>query len=1031
MSERSRARRSGRALLGVATFVAVAGLTFATAGSAAKGSTPGSAMGFYVVQLAEDPAATYEGGIEGLPATKPAHGQKLDGDDPKVVRYAAHLDSRHDAVLQSVGGGAKLYDYRYVYNGFAAKLSEAQVALLEKNSGVISIEPVEEWAPDTSTTPVFLGLTGPGNLWDQLGGPSSGTNAGNATGAGEGIVVGVLDTGIWPEHPSVSDMIGGKKMYKGLPGWHGKCTSAEEAPGGSWDANLCNQKLIGARYFIETFEAFENTLAPNDFRSPRDSDGHGTHTSTTAAGNFGIEPTGAASGFGAISGMAPRARIATYKVCWDDGNPNTGGCFTSDSAAAIDRAVADGVDVINFSISGTATAFLNVVEVAAFNAAAAGVFVSMSAGNSGPTVSTVAHPSPWLTTVAASTHPRPANGIVDLGNGASFNGVSQTKSTVTASVVRAQDVGLAGADPNLVRQCFSQHEPLGGNQATLDPALVAGKIVVCERGGAAPANARVDKSRAVLDAGGVGMILINVVAGASLNGDFHFVPTVHLDSSALAPIQTYAQTVGATATIRPGSSDPVAAPFMAAFSSRGPSLATGDQLKPDLTAPGVDVLAGYSPASLLFPGFTFNLVSGTSMSSPHVAGLGALLKHKHPGWTPAMIKSALMTTGYDVLGSFPNNATGSPDANRAFAQGAGHVRPTLAADPGLVYDNGPADWIRFLCGTGQLTGSLCTSFGSIDPSDLNLASIAIGDLAGTQTVARTVRSVASSGEMYTASVTGLPGIDAVVTPNVFTVAPGASQTFNIAFTRTSAALSTYQAGFLTLTGSNGHIVRSPIVIRSVSLATPLEVSLDSSNAATWTIKSGVGPETITLGKRGLIAATTDAVTLADDPDNTFDPAVATGTYVKEIAVPAGTTLLRGATFDSDTDGNPDDLDLYLYRVNPDSTMTLVATSLGATSNEVVTLRNPVAPRTYKLFVHAFETEGPDVNFTLFSWVLGTADAGNMTVNGPFAATIGSSHTVDLTTSGLTAGTRYLGQVTYTGSVTGSIGTPTIVSGKAS
>jgi subtilisin family serine protease len=1028
MSERLRARRIRWASLAAATLAATAGLILATTGSAASGA---SAAGLYIVRLAEQPVVTYDGGIAGLEATKPAKGQKIDPQDQKVAKYVAHLDSRHNAVLESVGGGQKLYDYRYALNGFAAQLSAAQVAALEKDAAVAAIEPVEEWGPDTSDTPAFLGLTGPGNLWDQLGGPSFGTNPGNAGGAGEGIVVGVLDTGIWPEHPSVSDKVGNKVVYGPAKGFHGHCTSAEQAPGGSWDANLCNKKLIGARYFIATFDASGTVLAPNDFRSPRDSDGHGTHTSTTAAGNFGIEPTGAAAGFGAISGMAPRARIATYKVCWDDGNPATGGCFTSDSAAAIDQAVADGVDVINFSIGGTATSFLNAVEVAAFNAAGAGVFVAMSAGNDGPTAGTVGHPSPWLTTVAADTHPRPANGVVTLGDGSVFNGVSQTKVAVgPVPVIRAQDAGLAGEDANLLRQCFSQHDPLGGSAATLDPAKVAGKIVVCERGGTAPNNARVDKSRAVLDAGGVGMILINVAAGASLNGDFHFVPTVHLPSTTLAQIQTYAQTVGPTARIAPGSPAPVAAPFIAAFSSRGPSAATGDQLKPDLAAPGVDVLAGYSPASLLQPGFLFNLVSGTSMSSPHVAGLGALLKHKHPGWTPAMIKSALMTTGENVLGTFAATGTASGDANRAFAQGAGHVRPTAAADPGLVFNNGPVDWFRFICGTGQLAASACTgALSPIDPSDLNLASIAIFDTAGIQTVTRTVTSVGSAGEMYTASAS-VPGVNVSVDPAVFTIQPGATQALNITFTRTTADLSVYQSGFLTLSGSNGHSVRLPLVIRPVSLAAPLEVSLDSSNAATWSIKSGVGPEDITLGKRGLIPATTDAVTLPDDPDNAFSPTVPEASvFSKDIVVPAGTAVLRGATFDADTDGN-DDLDLRLYRVGAGGALTLVASSGGPTSEEVMTLRNPIAA-TYRLFVHAFDTDGPDVNFTLFSWVLADVDAGNMIVNGPFAATIGSTHTVNLTTTGLTAGLRYLGQVTYTGSVSGAIGTPTIVSGKAS
>jgi subtilase family protein/fibronectin type III domain protein/PA domain-containing protein/peptidase inhibitor I9 len=1028
MSERLRTRWPHRAFLAVVALVATLGLTLAATGAAAGSQ---SETGLYIVGLTGKPALTYSGGVAGYEATKPGKGQKIDPQDAKVANYVGHLNSRHDAVLNSVGGGEKLYDYTYAYNGFTAKLTDAQVAALEKESAVASIEPVEQAAPDTSTTPAFLGLTGPNGLWAQLGGPGSGTNAAKATGAGEGIVVGMLDTGIWPESASVSDRINGKLVYGPVKGWHGHCTSAEQAPGGSWDANLCNKKLIGARYYINTFEAAGTVLAPNDFRSPRDSDGHGSNTSTIAAGNFGVEPTGAAAGFGAISGMAPRARIATYKVCWDDGNPNTGGCFNGDAVAAFDQAVADGVDVINFSIGGTTTSFLNVVEVAAFNAAQAGVFVAMSAGNDGPTASTVAHPSPWLTTVAADTHPRPANGVVTLGSGAVFTGVSQTKTTTGPfPLIRAQDAGLPGVNANLLRQCFSSHEPLGGNAATLDPAKVAGKIVVCERGGAAPNNARVDKSRAVLDAGGVGMILINSAAGASLNGDFHFVPTVHLDNSALATIQAYAQTAGATATIAQGSTAPVDAPLIAAFSSRGPSSATFDQLKPDVAAPGVDILAAYSPASLLSPGFDFNLVSGTSQASPHVAGIAALLMQKHPDWTPAMIKSALMTTGENLHSTFAATGTASADANRAFAQGAGHVRPTLAADPGLVFANGPVDWIRFICGVGQLSGDSCTGDTSpIDPSDLNIASITIGDMAGSQMVTRTVTSVGSTSEMYTASTSGLTGVSVSLDNPVFTIAPGATQALQITFTRTTAPLNVYQSGFLTLAGSNGHSVRLPLTVRPVSFQAPLEVSLGAGNAATWTVKSGVGPESITLGKRGLIPATTDTVNLLDDPDDTFDPTKTEGTFSKDVVVPAGTAVLRASTFDADTDGN-DDLDVRIYRVGSGGALTLVASSAGPTAEETATLRNPSAA-TYRVFVHAFATDGPDVNFTLFTWVLGTADAGNMTVNGPFAATIGSSHTVNLTTTGLAAGTRYLGQIAYSGSVSGAVGTPTIVSGKAS
>jgi hypothetical protein len=955
-----------------------------------------NSVGVYLVQLAGEPAVTYEGGVAGFPATKPAKGEKIDPQDAKVQRYVAHLNARHDAVLASVGGGKKLYDYNYVINGFAAQLTSAQAEALERRKDVVSVEAAEEWHVDTVTTPEFLGLTGPGGLWSQLGGPSSGTNAGNSGGAGEGIVVGIIDTGIWPEHASVSDRRNGQVVYRPLPGnrWKGKCASAEIVTDGSWDANLCNNKLVGARFFLETREAIQGPITAPDFRSPRDLNGHGTHVGTTAAGNHDITPTGSLTGFSAMSGIAPRARIAAYKVCWPS-------CFTPDSAAAFDAAVADGVDVINFSISGSTSVITGFVPDATRRAAEAGVFVAMSAGNSGPGDSTVAHVQPWVTTVAAGTHPRPANGVVTLGNGAVYNGVSLITETVgPAPLIRAQDAGLPSANANLLRQCFSSQEPVTNGQAQLDPAKVAGKIVVCERGGAAPLNARTDKSLAVYEAGGVGMVQINVAAGASLNGDIHSVPSVHLDSSALAPVQAYAQEVGATATLSQGSTADNPAPFVAGFSSRGPQAgAAQNLLKPDVIAPGVDILAGYSPASFEL----FNIISGTSMSSPHVAGMAALLKHRHPGWAPMTIKSALMTTGYSILGSFTDNASASSEARRTFAEGAGHTRPTLAADPGLVFEHGPADWSRYICGAGQAS---CTN--PLHPTDLNGASISIGAMPGSRTVPRTVRSVSSTSQTYTASFSGLPGMTASVTPAMFTIEPGASQPLAVSIVNDTAPLNKWQTGHMTLTpAGGGNAVRVPIVVRPVNFGAPASVSLDANNNATWTVSSGV-TGTVNVSKTGLQPAQTDDLTLAHDAE-----------WQRSFSV-GPNELVRFDLFDEDTDGN-DDLDLYLFRNGVQ-----VASSFNPTSRETVMHRNSGVNATYTILVHAWATDGPDANFTLFGWVLGADGLGTLSPTS-LAATSGSVHTISLTTSGLTPGTRYLGEVTYSGA---GVLARTLVTGKA-
>ena len=612
--------------------------------------------------------------------------------------------------------------------------------------GVVAVTPDELISVDTSSTPAFLGLTANGGLWDQLGGVSKG---GLDKGAGEDIIIGIIDSGIWPDSKSFSDRkldgSNGNLYPHKVTGFHGTCQTGE-----NFTSSNCNDKLIGARYFNAAWggSAALEALRPWEFMSPRDYNGHGTHTSSTAGGNFGVPTTGPASAFGEISGMAPRARISAYKALWSTVDGATASGFPSDLVAAIDQAVADGVDVINYSISGTLTNFLDPAEVSFLFAADAGVFVAASAGNSGPAASTVAHPSPWISTVAAGTHNRGVSGSVTLGNGTTYNGASVAATSAgPAPFVDSTAVGLPGANATALALCFSAAS--NGGTAVLDPAKVAGKILLCDRG----TNARVDKSLAVQQAGGIGMVLVNTSPN-SLNADFHVIPSVHLADTARAAVKAYAATAGATATVNKAVFDfATPAPFTAAFSSRGPLIAgAGDLLKPDVIAPGQDVLAAVAktPAQ---QNLDFNVLSGTSMSSPHVAGLGALLKQLHPDWSPMAIKSALMTSGTDVLDG-PKT-----DPIVIFRQGAGHVRPNSAADPGLVFDHGFNDWLAFLCGTTTgVATSTCNSLKaagfSTDPSDLNVASIAIGDLPGSQTVIRKVTNVGKSAATYNASVTG-------------------------------------------------------------------------------------------------------------------------------------------------------------------------------------------------------------------------------------------------------------------------------------
>jgi hypothetical protein len=942
----------------------------------------------YIVRMAELPVVAYEGTIKGFPATKPKLGQKIDPDSPHVTAYKGYLDSRHDAVLASVGGGKKYYDYGYTFNGFTAELTEAQVAKLQATPGVVSVTKDVVLQLDTVTTPAFLGLSGADGFYARTGAK------------GENVIIGIVDSGAWPEHPSFSDRTGingndtqdGKLDYQQIPGWHGKCT-----PGVAFNASNCNQKLIGARYYNSGWggNAGIAELFPFEFNSPRDWGGHGTHTSTTAGGNASVTATGPAAVLGKTNGIAPRARIAAYKVCWAD-QPTGGGCFGSDSVAAIDQAVADGVDVINFSISGTQTNFLDPVEVAFLYAANAGVFVAASAGNSGPTSGTVAHPSPWLTTVAAGTHNRDGAGSVTLGDGTTYNGASLAAAAVTAPFIDAEAAGLPGADATAVRLCFAAVD--NGGTAVLDPAKVAGRIVLCDRG----VTNRVNKSLAVQQAGGVGMVLTNTSAN-SLNADFHSVPSVHLAHTVRPAVKAYAATAGATATIAKGEVVLTAvAPFTASFSSRGPLLgANGDLLKPDLIAPGQDILAGVAPPNN--GGTLFSLYSGTSMSSPHVAGLAALFKELHPDWSPMAIKSALMTTGFDVLdGGTPPASENNPVL--IFRQGAGHVDPRKATDPGLVYDARWNDWLAFLCGTTTgVSAATCNTLRSMgystDPSNLNVASIAIGDMPGTQTVTRRVTNVGSSAATYTASVTGMAGMTVTVEPSSLTLAKGQTKSFTVTFTRTTATIGSYAGGQLRWT-DGVHTVRSPIVVRPVVFAAPASAS---------------GSYNVTFGYTGAFSATARGLV----PSVVDVGSVSTGQNVDyTVTIPAGTTYARFAMFDADV-SPASDIDLEVYN----SAGTMVAGSGSGTSTETANLLNPAAG-TYTVRVVGFATGSGAASYKLHTFVLGSTAAGNMTVTAPASAVTGTTGTIGITTSGLTAGTRYLGSVAYAG--VAGLPNPTII-----
>lgn len=956
----------------------------------------------YVIQLADLPAASYDGRVANYTATKPAPGSKLNINAGDVQNYLRYLDSKQAAVTALVPSAQVYYRFGTVFNGFAAKLTDAEVQKLAAHSGVVAITVDEPRPLNTSYTPTFLGINGPGGAW------SMSDAAGRAI-KGEGIIIGHVDGGVWPEDPSFSDKVdangkpvpyneAGTVVYDPLPA--GRYTGICQA-GEGFTAAMCNNKLVGARFFMAGWNASTNVLYTTEYRSPRDDGGHGSHTLSTSGGNENVTGVVQGTTISGISGIAPRARVAAYKSCYTPlaagGARGQGSCFPSDSIAAINAAVADGVDVINYSIGGSQTNFLDAVEVAFFNAAAAGVFVSASAGNSGP-ANTVAHISPWVATVGNSTHDRYTTANVTLGSGYVADGPSfQTAGLSSKPLISATDAGLPGADATNLARCYGGTD---GVAPLLDPAKVSGKIVVCYRGG----NVLVNKTDNAKAAGAAGVIIQNIPSGplVSANTVFniaHSLPTVHLAAVHANAVLGHAATSGATAAFSGGVQTPgVIAPVMADSSSRGPNKADANVLKPDITAPGSDIIAAYAPpgftpaqhaallAGALTPGPAHNMISGTSMAAPHVAGAAALLKQANPTWSPSAIKSALMTSA----GQTVKLANGAADLN-PWGFGAGHLNPNGALGTSLVYDAGPADYFAY-------------ATGGLVPWNLNLASITRANVIGVGSVTRTLKNTGSSSVTYSASAS-LPGFNVAVSPPTLTLAPGASASYTATLTRTSAPLEEWRFGQLVWTGDGGKTVRSPLQAKGSSfVGTSLVTDTRANGSKVFTVATGWDGTMVTT-PTGLVPATRNSGTAVKGQADVCFP----------ITVPTGALMLRVQLFNSETGGgSTSDLDVTVYRG-----ATAVGGSYTSTSDELVTLNAP-APGAYTACVEAFDPAGGSAAFTLSHWVVGPA-VGVQTLKAFGASRVYLGGTASVGVSwNVPAGPRYLGVVQYRQTAGGAV-----------
>ncbi|WIA20692.1 hypothetical protein OEZ85_005063 [Tetradesmus obliquus] len=818
--------------------------------------------------------------------------------------------------------------------GFAVAdtLTQQQLAALRRDPEVLAVTENKIFSVRTLTTPAFLGLAGSGSngrggVWDQ----SEGQFGGPAR-AGEDVVIGILDTGIWPEHPSFSDRqdlsssSGSSSPFAytvlGKQQFRGQCVAGER-----FTPSQCSRKLVGCQHFSKSFgpSGGVKALYPEEVESCRDIASHGTHTASTAGGNYGVPFRG-----GIISGMAPRARIAAYKVCW---GLEGGSCPQADIIAALDKAVADGVDVINMSLGSDTYEFPDLLATALLQVARAGVFVAASAGNDGPKEESVQNAAPWITTVAASNHNRAYRATVVLAGGGSATAALKTLTLVgsgfymqglaASPVILAQQAAKAQANMARAQQCYS---------GTLDAAKVRGKVVACDRGG----NARADKAAAVKEAGGIGMLLLNTPSDADwANAQRYAVPTVHLLAALRDQVRSFISAAGAAAT---AAFLPVVvalnatAPVVSAFSSRGPEPSTGGAvLKPDLSAPGVDIAAAASPEDKGSirdaAGNAFALFSGTSMSSPHIAGLAALLRQAHPDWSPMAIKSAMMTTAYRFTRT---GNTSQQIGKNPFAFGAGHVNPEKMLNPGLVFDSGFSDWAKFACAAAKpanvdlpasikevcnICAAAAAAEGTADaacasPAELNLPSISLPSVVAgsTKIVTRRVTSVLNTTATFSAvqqpgGGSGPLRVDSV-TPASFTLVPGASQEIQIAVRIMDAALGGgWVFASAMLQSDQDTMTRIPIAAKASQFEAPPQVKPSKdSTAFSYQITPG-WRGTLDIRNLGLAAPTIlRGSMMSSNRDG----------YPHNITVPAGTSYLRISMFAGDLQpASCCDLDLRL------------------------------------------------------------------------------------------------------------------------
>jgi uncharacterized repeat protein (TIGR01451 family) len=897
----------------------------------------------YIIRLEAPPVASYEGGITGLKPTSPnvTGAAKLDMNSPDSLAYADFLEMGRDNFInemnKAVGRDVNVvYEYFAALNGIAVELTQKEVLIVADLPNVSFIEPDQEYELQTNAGPDWINADA---IW---------AGVGNMAGTfGEGVIVGVIDTGINPDHPSFAD-IGGDGYNHINPFGSGNYVGVCNPGDPTYDPTFpCNGKLIGAWGYP--------TVNDGD---PVDPNGHGSHTASTAAGNFIfgaiVNTPNGATVVDDISGVAPHANVIAYAAC----------CTGSALAAARDQVVIDGVDVVNYSIgspSATPDPWNSSFALQWLAVRDAGIFVATSAGNDGSDFATVGSPSdlPWMTTIGASSHDLAyLNSVINMSGGdtpppADIDGRGVTIGYGPAPVVYAGDFGDALCAAPFPVSTWTN-----------------GEIVVCDRGGGI---ARVAKGENVAAGGAGGHILAEVTPGGigALASDTHAIPAVHITVSDGDALKSWlASGDGHTATISGVTLDqnPANADIMADFSSRGVNRALPDIIKPDVTAPGVGIMAAY------LDGVEYNIIQGTSMSSPHVAGAGALLKALHPDWTPAEIQSALMSTAVTTVVDDDGVTPAGP-----FAMGAGRVDLANAGMAGLLLDETTTG---FEAANPAVGG---------DPSELNLASMGQDECVGTCSWTRTVENALSVPGTWSAVTTAEAGMSLAVSPSSFTLGPGETQEIVVIANLSGVPEDEWRFGnvYLTEDSALAPDTHFPVAAAFSPGSLPDSIDILTRRNAGSQLSSGLQAIEITdltINVHGLVKGDVTEERLVSDPtngdpyDGGFDPLV-DGTFFVNVDVPAGTMSFIAETIFSESS----DLDLFVGSGNTPSAANQLCSSTSPAATEFCELTDPVAGTYWVLVQNWNSGNGPDLPgqlSTLVTVVVPHTNSGNMNITGP-------------------------------------------------